>query len=283
MNNMNIKDLVNTGVKILSSSNIKNPYLDAEIMLSSIIKKERDYIILNETDKINYSKIKKFLKLINRRKTGEPISYIIQKKHFWNESFYVNNHVLIPRPDTEHIVEEVLKLIKINSRKSLLDIGTGSGCILLSILKERKLLRGYGIDISKKAINVCKINTKRLKIPNRVKFYVSNIDKFFLGKYDIVVSNPPYINTSKIKYLEKDVSKFEPRLALDGGVDGFSEITKVVSKTKDLLKKNGLFILEIGFKQKKKVVEILKKKGFYIKKITKDYSGIDRCIISYKI
>ncbi len=283
MNNMNIKDLVNTGVKILSSSNIKNPYLDAEIMLSSIIKKERDYIILNETDKINYSKIKKFLKLINRRKTGEPISYIIQKKHFWNESFYVNNHVLIPRPDTEHIVEEVLKLIKINSRKSLLDIGTGSGCILLSILKERKLLRGYGIDISKKSINVCKINTKRLKITNRVKFYVSNIDKFFLGKYDVVVSNPPYIDTSKIKYLEKDVYKFEPRLALDGGVDGFSEIIKVVSKTKDLLKKNGLFILEIGFKQKKKVVEILKKKGFYIKKITKDYSGIDRCIISYKI
>ena len=283
MNNMNIKDLVSSGVKILSSSNIKNPYLDAEIMLSSIIKKERDYIILNETDKINYSIIKKFLKLVNRRKIGEPISYIIKKKHFWNESFYINNHVLIPRPDTEHIVEEVLKLIKINSRKSLLDIGTGSGCILLSILKERKLLRGYGIDISKKSINVCKINTKRLKITNRVKFYVSNIDKFFLGKYDVIVSNPPYIDTSKIKYLEKDVYKFEPRLALDGGVDGFSEITKVVSKTKDLLKKNGLFILEIGLKQKKKVVEILKKKGFYIKKITKDYSGIDRCIISYKI
>ncbi len=280
---MNIKDLVNSGVKILSSNNIKNPYLDAEIMLSSIIKKERDYIILNETDEINYSIVKKFFKLVNRRKTGEPISYIIHKKNFWNESFYVNNDVLIPRPDTEHIVEEVLKLIKINSRKSLLDIGTGSGCILLSILKERKLLRGYGIDISKKSINVCKINTKRLKITNRVKFYVSNIDKFFLGKYDIVVSNPPYIDTSKIKYLEKDVYKFEPRLALDGGVDGFSEIIKVVSKTKDLLKKNGLFILEIGFKQKKKVVEILKKKGFYIKKITKDYAGIDRCIISYKI
>ena len=280
---MNIKDLVNSGVKILKENNIKNPILDAEIILSSIIKKERDYIILNETDQINQFLIKKFYNFVNRRKIGEPISYIVKSKYFWNNCFYVNKDVLIPRPDTEHIVEEVLKLIRVNSRKSVLDIGTGSGCILLSILKERKLLTGYGIDISKKSINVCKINAKRLKINNRAKFYVSDIDKFFLGKYDIVVSNPPYIDTSKIKYLEKDVSKFEPRLALDGGVDGFSEITKVVGKTKDLIKKNGLFIIEIGFKQKEQVIEILNKKGFYIKKIIKDYAGIDRCIISYKI
>ena len=280
---MNIKDLVNSGVKILKENNIKNPILDAEIILSSIIKKERDYIILNETDQINQFLIKKFFNSVNRRKIGEPISYIVKSKYFWNNCFYVNKDVLIPRPDTEHIVEEVLKLVRINSRKSVLDIGTGSGCILLSILKERKLLTGYGIDISKKSINVCKINAKRLEINNRAKFYVSDIDKFFLGKYDIVVSNPPYIDTSKIKYLEKDVSKFEPRLALDGGVDGFSEITKVVGKTKYLIKKNGLFILEMGFKQKEKVIEILNKKGFYIKKIIKDYAGKDRCIISYKI
>ena len=280
---MNFNDLVNSGVKILKENNIKNPILDAEIILSSIIKKERDYIILNETYQINQLLIKKFYNFINRRKIGEPISYIVKSKYFWNNCFFVNKDVLIPRPDTEHIVEEVLKLVRVDSRKSVLDIGTGSGCILLSILKERKLLTGYGIDISKKSINVCKINAKRLEIKNRAKFYVSDIDKFFLGKYDIVVSNPPYINTSKIKYLEKDVYKFEPRLALDGGVDGFSEITKVVSKTKDLLKKNGLFILEIGFKQKEKVIEILNKKGFYIKKIIKDYAGIDRCIISYKI
>ena len=280
---MNVNDLVNSGVKILKENNIKNPILDAEIILSSIIKKERDYIILNETYQINQLLIKKFYNFINRRKIGEPISYIVKSKYFWNNCFYVNKDVLIPRPDTEHIVEEVLRLVRVDSRKSVLDIGTGSGCILLSILKERKLLTGYGIDISKKSINVCKINAKRLEIKNRAKFYVSDIDKFFLGKYDIVVSNPPYINTSKIKYLEKDVSKFEPRLALDGGVDGFSEITKVVGKTKDLIKKNGLFILEIGFKQKEKVIKILNKKGFYIKKIIKDYAGIDRCIISYKI
>ena len=176
---MNIKDLVNSGVKILKENNIKNPILDAEIILSSIIKKERDYIILNETDQINQFLIKKFYNFVNRRKIGEPISYIVKSKYFWNNCFYVNKDVLIPRPDTEHIVEEVLKLIRVNSRKSVLDIGTGSGCILLSILKERKLLTGYGIDISKKSINVCKINAKRLKINNRAKFYVSDIDKFF--------------------------------------------------------------------------------------------------------
>ena len=176
---MNIKDLVNSGVKILKDNNIKNPILDVEIILSSIIKKKRDYLILNETNQINQLLIKKFYNFINRRKAGEPISYIVKKKDFWNYCFYVNKDVLIPRPDTEHLVEEVLKLIRVSSRKSVLDIGAGSGCILLSLLKERKLLTGYGIDISKKSINVCKINAKRLKINNRTKFYVSDIDKFF--------------------------------------------------------------------------------------------------------
>tara|TARA_S200000501_G_scaffold374740_1_gene424990 strand:+ start:300 stop:1142 length:843 start_codon:yes stop_codon:yes gene_type:complete len=280
---MNIRNHINSAIKILKKNNIKNPILDAEILLSVILKENREYIILNETNKINKILTKKFYELIHRRKLGEPISYIIKTKNFWKYNFYVDENVLIPRPDSEHLVEEVLKLTKICSKKQILDIGTGSGCLLLSILKERKLLNGHGIDVSKKSINVCKINAKRLDIENRAKFYISNIDKFFIGKYDIIISNPPYIVSSKLKYLEKDVYKFEPRLALDGGIDGFSEIIKVVGKTKYLLKKNGLFILEIGFKQKDKVIKLLKKKGFYIKKIIKDYAGIDRCIISYKI
>ena len=280
---MNIKDLVNSGVKILKENNIKNPILDAEIILSSIIKKERDYIILNETDQISQFLIKKFFNSVNRRKIGEPISYIVKSKYFWNNCFYVNKDVLIPRPDTEHIVEEVLKLVRVNSRKSVLDIGTGSGCILLSILKERKLLTGYGIDISKKSLNVCKINAKRLKINNRAKFYVSDIEKFFLGKYDIIVSNPPQIDTSKIKYLEKDVSKFEPKLALDGGLDGLTEIRKVIKKSSELIKKNGKFVLEIGFNQKNKVVKLLREKGFYTNCTLKDLGLNDRCIVSTKI
>lgn len=280
---MYIVDLLNSGSEILKRKNINTSILDAEIILSFVINKDRDHIILNEKNKIDKRSIEKFYKLINRRKTGEPISYIINKKHFWNCTFYVDNNVLIPRPDSEHLVEEVLKLTKKCSRKSILDIGTGSGCILLSILNERKFCTGYGLDISKNSINVSKINAKRLNLINRVKFHISNIDKFFVGKYDIIVSNPPYINSSKLKYLEKDIFEFEPRLALDGGIDGFSEITKVISKTKNLLKRNGLFILEVGFKQRGKAAMILKKNGFFIKKIIKDYSGIERCFVSYKI
>ena len=190
---------------------------------------------------------------------------------------------MIPRPDTETLVEETLKLFNVNSKLNMLDIGTGSGCILLSILKERRNFFGTGIDISKKAINVAHFNAKMHQLSNRVKFYNSDVDKFLIGKYDLVVSNPPYIKRQDLKYLEVDVKGFEPKLALDGGKDGFSKITKVISKTSTLLKKNGRFILEIGFGQKKKILSILKQNNFFINKVVKDCGKNDRCVISTKI
>ncbi len=190
---------------------------------------------------------------------------------------------MIPRPDTELLVEETLKLFNVNSKLNMLDIGTGSGCILISILKERRNFFGTGIDISKKAINVARFNAKMHQLSNRVKFYNSDVDKFLIGKYDLVVSNPPYIKRQDLKYLEVDVKGFEPKLALDGGKDGFSKITKVISKTSTLLKKNGRFILEIGFGQKKKILSILKQNNFFINKVVKDYGKNDRCVISTKI
>ena len=165
----------------------------------------------------------------------------------------------------------------------VLDIGTGSGCILLSILKERLNFYGTGIDISKKSINVSKFNAKQLNLSNRVKFYHSSVDNFKIGKYGLVVSNPPYIEQLNLKYLEKDVVSFEPRLALSGGIDGFSKIRKVINKAGKLIKKNGKFILEIGFNQKNKIKKILKEEGFYVNKAIKDYGNNDRCIISTKI
>ena len=165
----------------------------------------------------------------------------------------------------------------------VLDIGTGSGCILLSLLKERPNFYGTGIDISKKSINVSKFNTKQLGLSNRVKFFHSSVDNFKIGKYDLIVSNPPYIELLNLKYLEKDVVNFEPKLALNGGFDGFSKIRNVINKASNLIKKNGKFILEIGFDQKNKVKEILKKDGFYINKSIKDYGNNYRCIISTKI
>ena len=280
---MNIENILTQAFKELSNSNIKNANLDCEVLLSNIINKDREYVILNPKKNLDKKYIDIFNNLIDRRKKSEPIAYLINKKEFWKETFYIDKNVLIPRPDTEHIVEEVLKLTQNNSKSHVLDIGTGSGCILLSILKERKNFIGTGIDISKKCIKVSKYNAKRLELDNRAKFYISDVDNFLIGKYDVVVSNPPYIENLNLKYLDRDVVNFEPKLALSGGRDGFSEITKVINKTSDLIKKNGVFVLEIGHNQKNKVTEKLKAKGFYIKKVLKDYGKNDRCIISAKI
>ena len=280
---MNIQTLLNQASKTLDNSSNTSPKLDSEILLSKIIKKNRKYLILNSHEKLKKENIKSFDYLVKRRKKGEPIAYLINKKEFWKQNFYINQSVLIPRPDTEILVEETLKLFNVNSKLNMLDIGTGSGCILLSILKERRNFFGIGIDISKKAINVARFNAKMHQLSNRVKFYNSDVDKFLIGKYDLVVSNPPYIKRQDLKYLEVDIKGFEPKLALDGGKDGCSKITKVISKTSSLLKRNGRFILEIGFGQKNRILNILKKNNFFINKVLKDYGKNDRCIISTKI
>ena len=280
---MNIENILGKASKQLNSLNIKNANLDCEVLLSSTINKDREYLILNLKQNLDKKYIDFFYNLIERRKKGEPVAYLINKKEFWKETFYVNKDVLIPRPDTEHLIEEVIKYTYEDSKLHILDIGTGSGCILLSILRERKKFNGTGIDISKKSINISRYNAKKLKLNNRTKFYISDVDNFLIGKYDIVISNPPYIENLSLKYLDRDVINFEPKLALDGGKDGFSEIIKVINKSSALIKKNGIFILEIGYNQKNKAIQMLKNKGFYIKKVLKDYSKNDRCIISTKI
>ena len=280
---MNIENILDKASKQLNSLNINNANLDCEVLLSNTINKDREYLILNLKQNLDKKYIDFFYNLIERRKKGEPVAYLINKKEFWKETFYVNKDVLIPRPDTEHLIEEVIKYTDEDSKLHILDIGTGSGCILLSILRERKKFNGTGIDISKKSINISRYNAKKLKLNNRTKFYVSDVDNFLIGKYDIVISNPPYIENLSLKYLDRDVINFEPKLALDGGKDGFSEIIKVINKSSALIKKNGIFILEIGYNQKNKAIQMLKNKGFYIKKVLKDYSKNDRCIISTKI
>ncbi len=280
---MNIQTVLNQASQILDNSSNTLSKLDSEILLSEVIKKNRQYLILNSNEELKKENIKSFNYLVKRRKKGEPIAYLINRKEFWKQNFYINQNVLIPRPDTELLVEETLKLFNVNSKLNMLDIGTGSGCILLSILKERRNFFGTGIDISKKAINVARFNAKMHQLSNRVKFYNSDVDKFLIGKYDLVVSNPPYIKRQDLKYLEVDVKGFEPKLALDGGKDGFSKITKIISKTSMLLKKYGRFVLEIGFGQKKKILSILKQNNFFINKVVKDYGKNDRCVISTKI
>ena len=280
---MNIENTLKQGIYILKENKIPNPQLDSEILLSKSINKDKKHIILNSKEILSSKQLNNFYGFIERRKKGEPIAYLINKKEFWKDEFYVNKHVLIPRPDTELIIEQVLKIYSRESCLQVLDIGTGSGCILLSILKERPNFYGTGIDICKKSINVCKFNAKQLYLMKRVKFLHSSVDNFKNGKYDLIVSNPPYIESLNLKYLEKDVVNFEPRLALSGGFDGFSKIRKVINKARTLIKKNGKFILEIGFNQKNKVKKILSEEGFYVNKAIKDYGNNDRCLISTKI
>ena len=280
---MNIGFAINYATKILREKFIQTSSLDSEILMAKALNKDRKYIILNLKKDLNKLSIKKFKKLIVERSKGKPIAYLINKKSFWKSEFYVTNETLIPRPDTEIIIDNVLRLTKNKNKLKILDIGIGSGCILLSILKEKKNFYGTGIDISKKCINISKLNAINLNLDNRLKLYKSDVDKFNLGKYDLIVSNPPYINNYKLKYLDKDIFDYEPKLALNGGLDGLSEIRKVIKKSSELIKTNGKFILEIGLDQKNKVFNLLKKEGFYINSIHKDLGKIDRCIICTKI
>ena len=266
---------------LLKNNNIDSHELDAQILLSDILGVNREFLITN--DKLNISKknVQRYKQAIKRRINNEPVAYIIGKKEFWSENFLVNYGTLIPRPETELMIYKILNFFK-NKKVNILDIGTGSGCVLLSILKELKFSRGIGIDISSKAIKTAKKNSKILNLLNRSKFKIFGISEFNQGKYDLIVSNPPYIPKREIKKLSKDIINYEPILALDGGKDGLDLIKKVIYKSKYLLKKNGLFALEIGNNQYKKVTYLLNVHGF--REISKvyDFNHNVRCIITTK-
>jgi release factor glutamine methyltransferase len=280
---MNIQSAIIEGINILKSKYIQTAQLDTEILMAKTLGKDRKYIVLNNNENLQEEKFKYFRKLIDERSNRKPIAHLTNKKFFWNSEFFVNSDTLIPRPDTELVLEQILRLTKNKNKINILDIGVGSGCILLSVLKERKNFYGTGIDVSKNCLNISKINAIKLKVDSRVRFYKSDVDKFSLGKYDLIVSNPPYIKKYILKYLERDIANFEPKLALNGGLDGLSEIRKVILKSSELIKKNGKFILEIGFDQKNKVINLLNKEGFYINSTLKDLAKNDRCIVSTKI
>ena len=280
---MDIQSALKKGQSILIDNNIISAKLDSEILMSQAIRKNKKFIILNLHKEIKKRDLEYFDNLIQERARRKPIAQIVKKKDFWKYEFIINNNVLIPRPDTEILIEQALKLVKNKNRLQILDIGIGSGCILMSILREKKNFIGTGIDISNKSLQISKVNGQKLRINNRLRLFKSNIDNFNTGKYDLVISNPPYINKFDFNCLEKDVANFEPKIALDGGIDGLSEIKKIVNKSSELLKINGKLVLEIAYDQKEKVKRILNDNRFYINKILKDYSKNDRCIVSTKM
>ena len=276
---MILENKINYVSKVLKSNNIISYQLDAELILSDIMGVTREFLITNNNLNISKNIINKYDLAIRRRIKKEPVAYIIGKKEFWSENFIVNRATLVPRPETELLIYKVISFFK-DKKINILDIGTGSGCILLSLLKELNLARGTGIDISSKAIKIAKTNSRNLNLISRSKFKVCDLNKFNSGKYDLIMSNPPYIPSRDIKNLSKDIINYEPKLALDGGIDGLDLIKKVIYKCTSLLKNNGLLTLEIGFNQYKRVSKILKHYRF--REIGKeyDYNRNVRCIIS---
>ncbi len=279
---MNLENTIRKASKILKNHNIQSHELDAQIILSKIMNVTKEYLILNSETIISKKVTNKFESAIKRRIKREPVAYITGKKEFWSEDFSVSYATLVPRPETELLIYKIISFFK-NRKINILDVGTGSGCILLSILKELSFSRGIGIDISPKAIKIAKINSANLGLIHRAKFKVFNLNKFNEGKYDLIVSNPPYIRTRDIKNLSRDIVKYEPRTALDGGLDGIDLIKKVIYKSKNLLKKSGLLAIEIGSNQYHRVLDILKNCKF--REIAKEYDNNRnvRCIISTKV
>ena len=276
---MNTLDLLNKGSKKLKYKGVKSPQIDSEILLSYVLGRSRENILINLDKKVGGHDIVKFYDFIERRSMKEPIAYILKEKEFWSKDFVVNKSTLIPRPETELMVEKLIK-IYYGKKILILDIGTGSGCILISLLSELKNSNGIGVDISKKALEIAKINALKHKVDHKLRFEKKCFSKIFNKKFDLIVSNPPYINQRKINKLDDDIKKFEPLIALNGGNDGLDVITKVIYKAKEILKRKGMLSLEIGNEQLIKVSNILRNNNFKIKENIKDYNDNTRCLIS---
>ncbi len=276
---MNISELLYSGSRTLRLKKIKTHQLDSELVLSDVLKKQRENLLIDSNEKVNENTILNFKKLITRRANREPLAYILKKKEFWSKEFFVDRNILIPRPETELLCESVIKIFK-NKNLNMLDMGTGSGCIILSVLNDLKKAKGIGIDISKKAIEVAKKNSNKLGLNKKVKFFNKSLEDIYGYKFDLIVSNPPYIRTSEIKSLSVDIKRFEPKIALDGGEDGLDVIKKVIYKSNTILKKLGWLALEIGFGQHYKVSQILKKQNFKEEILVKDYKNNVRCILA---
>ena len=275
---MNALEIIKFGSNLLKEKKIPSNILDSEILLSKILNKSREQVLANLNQRISKKNTLAFNKYLERRSKNEPMAYILKEKEFWSKKFNVCN-TLIPRPETELLVDKILKLYK-GKKISILDIGTGSGCIIISLLSYLKGSNGTGVDISKNAILTAKKNALLHKL-DKIKFLHKSFDNIFGKKFDLIVSNPPYIERKDIKNLCDDIKKYEPRIALDGGNDGLDLIKKVIYKSKEILKIKGMLALEIGNEQIKKVSKILLNNNFKIKHVIKDYKNNIRCILAY--
>ncbi len=276
---MKAQELIRAGSNFLKVNKIPTYIIDSELLLSNILNKSREEILVNLNQNVNDKNVLTFKEYLLRRSKNEPIAYILNEKEFWSKRFVVNQDTLIPRPETELLVENLIKTFK-NKQISILDIGTGSGCIIISLLINLKRSNGIGVDISRNAISMAKMNARKHNLFNRVKFFIQSFENISNKKFDLIVSNPPYIRKKDIKNLSDDIKRYEPLVALDGGNDGLDLIKKVIYKSKEILKINGMLALEIGNGQIKKVSKILIDNNFRIKLVIKDYKDNIRCVLA---
>ena len=277
---MKVLEAIKTGSKLLKEKNISTHILDSELLLSKSLNKSREELLINLDQNINKRDLANFNKHLIRRSNKEPIAYLIGEKEFWSKKFFVSKDTLIPRPETELLVEKLVTFFK-KKKITILDIGTGTGCIIVSLLSELKNSTGIAVDISNKAILVAKENACKFKLSDKIKFLNRPFKDLYGKKFDLIVSNPPYIKRMEIKNLSDDIKKFEPRMALDGGNDGLDLIKKVIYKSKDILKIKGMLALEIGNEQIKIVSKILIDNNFRIKHVIRDYKNNVRCVFAY--
>ena len=280
---MKIKEVLLNGIRILKENDIEDSNMKAKIIFAELLGKNKEYLISHDEEEIEDGLNRIFLEKIEQLKNHEPLQYIINKQEFMGLEFYVDENVLIPQPDTENLVEEVIHLSD-KSRKNLkkelriLDLCTGSGAIAISLSKLIKNALIYASDISKEALKIAEENSNRNSA--NVLFFESDLFKDIsnLYKFNIIVSNPPYIEKDIIKTLSEEVKK-EPMLALDGGEDGLDFYRKIAKDAKEYLKENGYLAFEIGYNQKKAVIEILKENGYRNIYSRKDLGGNDRIVV----
>lgn len=285
-----IADLLKKGIELLDKGEYNNPLLDSQLLLCHVLNVDKIYTYTHKDEVVDDSSVDKFLELINKRKSGYPIQYILGKQEFMGLEFKVEEGVLIPRPDTEILVEYIIELVKNGYFKdkkaiNILDIGSGSGAITLSLAYYLEDVHIYSVDISPIALKVSKENAARLGLESKVTFLKGDLFEP-LGKmklynhFDIIVSNPPYIPTKDILDLQKEVAEYEPKLALDGGIDGLDYYRRIINESSEYIAKNGVMALEIGYDQGEAVKELMQS-NFFNCKIIKDLAGHDRVVVGF--
>ena len=277
---MTISEAIKKGIIELKSEKVEYPMVKARILMQFVLNKSRQYIIVNDMKEIEITAQKRYCELIEKLKKGIPLEYITNKKEFMKLDFYVDENVLIPRQDTEILVEEVIQIARKKGKISILDLCTGSGAIAVSLAKYLPEAQITAVDISNGALQIAKKNADDNNVQKQIEFIKSDMFENIKGKkFDIIVSNPPYIKHDIINNLDKQV-KNEPHIALDGGKDGLDFYRIIVKQALNYLKKSGYLCLEIGFDQKNSVIKLLEKQEYFnIIYSKKDLYGNDRIVV----